>query len=57
MRCNHCAANVEKALSALPHVEKVTIELQQKRAIIVGEVDAAEVEKAVKALGFELRNN
>lgn len=57
MRCNHCAANVEKALSALPHAEKVTIELQQKRAIIVGEVDAAEVEKAVKALGFELRNN
>lgn len=58
MRCNHCAANVEKALAALPNVESAKVELANKRAIIIAEankeIDEKAIRDAVESLGFKV---
>ncbi len=54
MRCNHCKANVERAIVALDGVSSVTIELTDGTVEVVGEVSAKEVCSTVKALGFEI---
>ncbi len=52
MACAHCRATVEKALSALPGAEEVTVDLSAGTATVAGPVDPAAVEKAVLLAGF-----
>ena len=54
MRCAHCAAKTEKALSALPGVTKVQIQLDQGIATIVStkEVPEEDVRRAIEEAGF-----
>ncbi|MFI3323806.1 MAG: permease [Rikenellaceae bacterium] len=54
MRCNHCKANVEKALGALRGVESLTVEITSGVVEIDGEVPTEEVLKVVRELGFEV---
>lgn len=54
MECNHCRASVEKALSGLQNVEKVTVSLSSGIATVSGEVSAKDVEDAVRNAGFDL---
>ncbi|MFR9603262.1 MAG: permease [Rikenellaceae bacterium] len=54
MRCNHCKANTEKAIAALPNVLSVTIELSSGVVEVVGDVPEDDVRRAITQLGFEV---
>lgn len=54
MSCNHCRANVERALRSLPSVEHVEVELANGKTIIFGTISDEEVRKTIEALGFTL---
>lgn len=54
MMCNHCRSTVEKALSSLPGVQHVDVDLPTGRATVTGHVDRAAVEKAITKAGFDL---
>ncbi len=53
MRCNHCRANTEKAIAALPGVVEVTVELDGGIATVKGRVEPGTVISAVTSLGFK----
>ncbi len=58
MSCAACSARVEKRLKALPGVEEAVVNLATSMAnvkFIPGVVTTAEIEKAVRDLGFEAR--
>ena len=50
MRCVHCAAKVEKALSALGLTAKV--DLDSKTCLVEGIADETAMKEAVEAKGF-----
>ncbi|MBO6169601.1 MAG: permease [Bacteroidales bacterium] len=52
MMCNHCKANVERAISALDGVASVEVDLGAGEARVEGTVDPAAVVKAVVAIGY-----
>ncbi|MFI3303916.1 MAG: permease [Rikenellaceae bacterium] len=54
MRCNHCKANVEKAVIALHNVNSVTAELSSGIVEVEGETPKSDVINAIKQLGFEV---
>ena len=51
MMCIHCAARVEKALSALPGVE-VKVDLESKTATVTGDISDAVLRRAVEDAGY-----
>lgn len=53
MNCPHCQASVTRAIAATPGVDSVEVSLSAKTATVVGEPDAAEVIRAVRAAGFD----
>ena len=57
MHCGHCSARVESALSAIPGVKKVTVNLEKGTAEVIeavkGTVDVEAMKAAVSALGFK----
>ena len=55
MKCDHCRSSVEKALSCIPGVKKVKVDLKSKKATVESKEDIAEtiLIEAVKAAGFE----
>ncbi len=53
MMCPHCQANVEKNLSALEGVEKVTVDLAKGIAYVEGDVAAEVVIAKINQLGYE----
>ena len=55
MSCNHCKANVEKALRQLEGVTDVEVDLQTGRCVLHGQTTAAEARQAVEAIGFTVR--
>lgn len=54
LRCNHCKANAEKAISSLEGVTKVEIDLASGRAVVEGKVEDEAVRKAVETLGYTI---
>lgn len=52
MMCNHCRANVEKAVAALPGVERVTVDLQAGEAVVEGVAERQAVIDAISSLGY-----
>lgn len=54
MACNHCKANVEKALRAIKGVEDVEVNLVDGRATVKGSFDKAKAVEAVEAIGFSI---
>ena len=52
MMCNHCRNNVEKALTALPGVSAVSVDLASGTARVEGDADEAAVIAAVEAAGY-----
>jgi copper chaperone CopZ len=52
MRCNHCKANVEKAVSSIQGVESVEVSLEDKIVLVKGNFTPDEVKKAIEELGF-----
>ena len=55
MACNHCKANVEKALKSIEGVESAEADLLTGRATVTGLFSKEEAIKAVEALGFAIR--
>ena len=53
MTCNHCRANVEKAIRATTGVTDVTVDLPSGMAYVSGTHDAEAILAAVSAIGFE----
>ena len=53
MMCAHCAAHVEKALSALPGVTAV-VDLAAKTAVVTGDADDAALKQAVADAGYQV---
>ncbi|HXH72599.1 MAG TPA: heavy metal translocating P-type ATPase, partial [Mariprofundaceae bacterium] len=51
MHCAGCVSSVEKALSAVPGVEKVSVNLAERSAIIEGTMEPAVLIAAVEATG------
>ncbi|MDL2207865.1 heavy metal translocating P-type ATPase, partial [Desulfovibrio sp. OttesenSCG-928-M16] len=56
MNCGHCSATVEKALRALDGVQKATVDLAAKNAVVEADVDIADdvLKKAVTDAGFQV---
>ena len=54
MRCNHCKANVEKAVSSIQGVESVEVSLEDKIVLVKGNFTPDDVKKAIEELGFRL---
>ncbi len=57
MNCNHCRAAVEKALAAIPGVEKVNVSLEDKKATvsITDAVTENALANAITDAGFECK--
>ena len=56
MSCGHCSAAVTEALTALPGVSEVEIDLPGKRALVTAsaELEIAAVRDAIEAAGYQL---
>lgn len=54
MTCNHCAANVAKALESVAGTEDVQVSLHDGTAKVRGAFSQKELQKAVESLGFTI---
>ena len=52
MKCNGCVSTVKDALGQLPGSNNVSVDLESGVAEVDGDVDLAEVVKALTALGY-----
>lgn len=53
MACQHCKNNVEKALSKVPGVESVEVNLDKKTATVSGNASSDEIIEAIRLAGYE----
>lgn len=53
MTCNGCAARLERVLSKQEGVESATVSFEGGKAVIVGQVQLAELHEAIRGAGFE----
>ncbi|MBP5770775.1 MAG: SO_0444 family Cu/Zn efflux transporter [Bacteroidaceae bacterium] len=54
MSCNHCKANVERAIRGVEGVEDVRVDLSSGTATVTGEHDAEALMERVKSFGYEI---
>jgi len=54
MSCQHCVASVTKALSELPGVSNVKVDLAKGEANYDGEIAIEAVKTAISRIGFEV---
>ena len=55
MSCSHCEAAVSEAVSAVPGVESVTVDLESKRVEVRGvELDDGAIRTAIDAAGYDV---
>jgi copper chaperone len=52
MSCNHCVMGVKKALSAIPGIENLQVEIGAAR--FEGNVDLEAVKRAIEEEGYEV---
>ena len=53
MNCNHCKANVERAIRQVPGVTDVTVDLAAGTAIVSGTHDTSALIGSVKSFGYD----
>ncbi len=53
MNCNHCVANVERALKGVAGVATVDVSLKHNEAVIDGDFDIQAVIKAIEDVGYK----
>lgn len=51
--CNHCKANVERAIRSVEGVEEVEVSLHEATATVTGKHDSSALIERVKAIGYE----
>ena len=54
MMCMHCVAHVKKALDALEGVTEVDVSLEDKQAVLAGEVSDDAIRAAIAEAGYEV---
>ena len=54
MSCQHCVGSVTKALTAIPGISNVQVDLQKGEARFDGDIDSDLVKKAISKIGFEI---
>ena len=54
MNCNHCRANVEKALRSVSGVKQVEVSLKEEMAVVEGTCEEPLLVEAVQSLGFDI---
>ena len=55
MTCASCVARVERALTSVPGVVSASVNLATERATVTGTADAAQLQRAVEAAGYNAR--
>lgn len=55
MRCNHCRNTVTNAISKLPSVQEITVNLSDGIVHVKGNPSDEEIQQAVEPLGFEFK--
>ena len=55
MTCGGCLRSVQHALSSVPGVERVTVDLSSGRANVEGSAEPDALIGAVQAIGYEVR--
>lgn len=57
MSCMHCAQKVETTLKSIKGVKQVTVNLEDKKAIVVmkQEISNETLKNAIEELGFEVK--
>ena len=53
MNCNHCKANVERAIRSVEGVKEVTVDLASATASVIGPHDSETLIRQVKSFGYE----
>lgn len=53
MSCNHCKANVERAIRNVEGVDRVTVDLASATAVVTGVHDSEALIRQVKSFGYE----
>ncbi len=53
MTCGHCVAAVTRAVSALPGVQKVAVDLAAGKVTVEGSPDRAAIQRAIAEEGYE----
>jgi copper ion binding protein len=56
MSCQHCVANVKKALEAVDGVEAVAVELNPGKVTVEGSADAEAVKAAITGAGYTVKS-
>ena len=54
MNCNHCVANISKALEQNDEIEKFKINLKKKEVIVTGDVSKETVIKCIEDAGYQV---
>ncbi len=52
MTCKNCKAKVESSLSSVKGVERVQVNLDKQRVMIVGDVDMKTIQQEIESLGY-----
>lgn len=55
MSCNHCVANITKALNLQAEVENIEIDLKKKKVDVTGDITAQEVIDCLEEAGYEAK--
>lgn len=57
MQCNHCKMTVEKALGAIEGIEKVEVNLEDKKAVIemTKEIEDSKMKEVIEEAGFTVK--
>lgn len=54
MSCQHCVESVTKALSSVPGISDVQVDLQRGEAYYRGDIASETVKAAIEKVGFEV---
>ncbi len=56
MSCQHCVANVKKAVEALDGVDSVEVDLEAGKVAVEGSADADAVKAAIAQAGYTVKD-
>ncbi len=54
MRCNHCTSSVQEALESISGISEVEVRLDEKCAIVSGDVSDEAIKEAIDDIGFDV---
>lgn len=56
MTCGHCTSSVESALKKIENVSKVSVDLENKSALVEGDnLEDSKLREAIEEIGFDVK--